>query len=367
MLNHKTALYLISAAIIICYFFSACKKDNSPSPPDSTPEDSIPIVFDSTFTLYNTVNSGIPFNDIRKIISDWDNNIWLSAYSDVLTKFDGTNWTVYTTSNSPLPNAAIKSLACDKNNVIWVGTTNGLFSVANGQWTTVELPNSAFFYTNVLSLTTDSSNALWAIIGDSYGELLGKYKDGQWTVYDSLFSGDDYFNLQDVCIDKNNKVWVAAEYYYNQLGIYRFDGTQLDTVYTENFPSYPIIYDLKADLEGNIWMIGNYNYYVEYPLFKVFDSNSLLENNTITHLGFAYEIEMAFTPEHQWIVGENIDQTYYYSVPKAAYLNDNTWIVLDSSNSNLPGFKSYLTCVCADHNDNIWIGGTNGLYSTKKN
>jgi ligand-binding sensor domain-containing protein len=350
MHQHKTAIYLIILVIVTCYFETGCKKDSN-SPP-------------SIFAVYNTSNSGLPFNDVRIIISDWDNNIWMSACCGALVKFDGISWTTYSASNSPLPTYEINSLACDKNNKIWIGTSNGLVSLWNGQWNTIDIP-AASFPNKISFLATDSNNAVWAAFDGDSGVLLGKYENSQWSVYDTLFSDYDYFNISGLCIDKYNKVWIAVEYYYNVIAVFRFDGIQLDTVYEDGFNGSPSISDLKADLEGNIWMIGNYNYYVEYPLFKVFDSNSLLENNSIPYSG---GYAMASTPAYPWVVGQITSPDIYYGWATAAYFDHTitTWVAFDSTNSNLPGAPSSLNCICSDHENNIWMGGTNGLYSTMK-
>jgi ligand-binding sensor domain-containing protein len=353
MLNHKTALHLILMAITICYFFSACKKDNSPSPPDSTPEDSIPVILDSTFTVYNTSNSGVPFMGVLSIVSDWDNNIWLRNINDVI-KFDGDKWTIYNSSNSPLPPGAINCLACDKNNVIWVGTTSGLFSVSDGQWTKITAVGN-----NISRLEIDSNNALWAIIHWGTGNILGKYQDGQWSVYDTLLS--DY-DLVDICIDKNNKLWIAGKYYH--IGIFRFDGTHLDTVGLYYIPNPTISY-LKDDREGNIWIQGTLNYYYLGSWFDVFDSNTL-EDHLFPSPGF-FGNAFASTQTNQWVVGQKLYDPANSGWASASYFNGTTWTNYDSTNSNLPGAPSSLKCVCADHENNIWMGGLTGLYTTKKN
>ncbi|MHC4146658.1 MAG: two-component regulator propeller domain-containing protein, partial [Planctomycetota bacterium] len=75
------------------------------------------IVFPSTvwsqtpeWTVYNTTNSGLPYNGVTALAIDEQGNAWVGTgrwwaqAGGGLAKFDGTNWTVYNTSNSQLPN-----------------------------------------------------------------------------------------------------------------------------------------------------------------------------------------------------------------------------------------------------------------------
>jgi ligand-binding sensor domain-containing protein len=53
---------------------------------------------------------------------DW--NFWTFRWG--LSKFDGVNWTVYNTLNSGLPNNDVTAIAIDKQGNKWIGTKKGL-------------------------------------------------------------------------------------------------------------------------------------------------------------------------------------------------------------------------------------------------
>jgi ligand-binding sensor domain-containing protein len=54
------------------------------------------------WTVYNTSNSGLPYNYVFAIAIDGQGNKWIGTNGGGLAKFDGVNWTVYNTSNSGL-------------------------------------------------------------------------------------------------------------------------------------------------------------------------------------------------------------------------------------------------------------------------
>jgi len=72
----------------------------------------------TTWTVYNTSNSGLPDNWVFSIVIDSIGNKWIGTGGG-LAKFDGTTWTVFTTSNSGLPSNYIESIAIeDSENMI---------------------------------------------------------------------------------------------------------------------------------------------------------------------------------------------------------------------------------------------------------
>jgi ligand-binding sensor domain-containing protein len=55
------------------------------------------------WTVYNTLNSGLPNNWVYAIAIDGQGNKWIGTLGGGLAKFDGVNWTVYNTENYGLP------------------------------------------------------------------------------------------------------------------------------------------------------------------------------------------------------------------------------------------------------------------------
>ena len=77
--------------------------------------------------IYNTSNSLLPSNKIRKIKKDSKNNLWL-ATSEGLVKYHKEFKVVLSQEKNGIINDDFVSLDIDKNDKIWAGTNNGLYS-----------------------------------------------------------------------------------------------------------------------------------------------------------------------------------------------------------------------------------------------
>lgn len=86
--------------------------------------------YDNTqWSIYDTLNSGLPSNSVNDIVLDSEGNKWIATLlwwepgeNGGLAKFDGLNWTVYDTSNSEIPTNDISCIAIDDFDNKWIGT-----------------------------------------------------------------------------------------------------------------------------------------------------------------------------------------------------------------------------------------------------
>lgn len=83
---------------------------------------------DTSWTHFNTQNSGIPSNEVNFISIDDSGNKWIGTKKG-LAKYDDTSWTVYDTSNSSLPANNVSSIAFDPLGNMWIGTYRGGLAV----------------------------------------------------------------------------------------------------------------------------------------------------------------------------------------------------------------------------------------------
>jgi hypothetical protein len=92
------------------------------------------------YTIYNSSNSGLPWNDCYSLDLDLSGNIWIGTAMG-LAKFTGTNWTVYNRYNSPLSDDLIPAVAVDSN-YIYILNTQGLVKFDGTSWNIFSKYNS---------------------------------------------------------------------------------------------------------------------------------------------------------------------------------------------------------------------------------
>jgi len=130
------------------------------------------------WTVYNTANSGLPYNGVTALAIDAQGIIWVGTgrwyafEGGGLAKFDGENWTVYNTSNSELPNNDHVGLSIDPHGNIWSGTESGLSKFDGENWTVYKTHNSGLPYNQTGAPAFDAEGNAW--IG-TFGGGLAKF------------------------------------------------------------------------------------------------------------------------------------------------------------------------------------------------
>ncbi len=130
----------------------------------------------TTWTVYNTSNSGIP-NNVEVLNVDVHGNIWIGAGS--LIKFNGVNWTVYNTLNSGLPLDWVSAIAIDKQDNKWIGTWGGGLAKFDGiSWNVYNIFNSGLSTKHISAVAVDNLGNKW--IGE---RGLTVYREGGVILY----------------------------------------------------------------------------------------------------------------------------------------------------------------------------------------
>lgn len=166
---------------------------------------------DTSWTFYNTLNSGLTDNSIRSIAIDRYNNKWIGTFFGGLFKFDGdTSWTSYNTFNSNIPDDFVKAIDFDTSGTIWIGTIIGLAKFdGDTTWKVYDLSNSIFTISdNIADIYIDSSNVFR--IGTVNGGYL-TIMDTLWTLYTIPNGSGIPDNTQlGVTVDNNGVEWMAT-------------------------------------------------------------------------------------------------------------------------------------------------------------
>jgi sugar lactone lactonase YvrE len=302
------------------------------------------------WTVYNTANSGLPYNGVTGLAIDAQGTVWvgtgrwLSFAGGGLAKFDGENWTVYNTANSGLPNNDHTGLAVDDQGNIWIGTEGGTLTKFDGQnWTVSGRPTSSG---QLASLSFDSQGNLWA--GAWNGGLVKFDGVEDWTVYNTGNSGLPNNRPCATVFDGQGNVWIGT---YGG-GLAKFDGVEDWTVYNTSNSGLPnnnasfISPSLAIDRQGNVW-IGTYGGGVakfdgvdDWTVYNT--SNSGLPSNNV--------IVLAFDGQGNVWIG-----TWDGGLAK---FDGENWTVYNKSNSGLPDNMVYSLAI--ESEGKVWIGTANG-------
>ncbi len=126
-------------------------------------ENGIAVFNGTSWTNFNTSNSGIQTNTITDIDIDSQNRIWLGTYQNGIIVYNGSTWVNYTTSNSPLPSNSINDINVDTANSIWSATTNGLAKYNGTNWQIFNTSNSNIGSNNITSVANNSQNYIYIV------------------------------------------------------------------------------------------------------------------------------------------------------------------------------------------------------------
>lgn len=91
------------------------------------------------WTVYNTINSGLPENQTVSLTFAPDSSIWVSTAHTGIAVLNGSNWSYYNSCNSPLN--SISSVADMKTGIdgrIYIGSGNGVNIVTYDNITLVQ-------------------------------------------------------------------------------------------------------------------------------------------------------------------------------------------------------------------------------------
>jgi ligand-binding sensor domain-containing protein len=208
-----------------------------------------------TWTIYSSSNSGMIYNSAEAISKDQTTNIWIGTQSPGyngssdggLVKYDGTNWTVFNSVNSGLPYAGISCITIDASNNKWIGTWDGLAVFDDSNWTVYNTSNSGLPHDRVNALSIDQSGDKW--IGTSGG--VAKFDGNNWTVYNTYNSGLPDNEISTIAIDQVGNIWIGTR----NVGVVKYDGIDWRIYNASNsiLTSYNIS-SIVVDKNNNIWI-----------------------------------------------------------------------------------------------------------------
>ena len=197
------------------------------------------------FTVFDKENTPLlQANDIRALLVDRSDNLWIGTNGGGLTRFKDGQFTTFTTKDG-LANDAILSLHEDANGVLWIGTDGGGMSrFANGKFQSFStkdgLPDDAVF-----SICTGPDGSLW--VGTHAG--LARLKNNRFTSY-STKDGLGKDDIRSVYADRRGDVWIGT----NGGGLARLSEGHFVTYTTKDGLPGNMIWSLTEDVSGSLWI-----------------------------------------------------------------------------------------------------------------
>ena len=295
------------------------------------------------WTVYNTANSGLPYNGVTGVAFDTDGVVWVGTgrwYAldgGGLARFDGENWTVYNTANSPLPGNDHISLSIDVEGNVWSGTETGLSKFDGQNWTVYRTSNSGLPNNQAGAPVFDADGNGW--IGTGSG--LAKFDGQTWTVYNQTNTGMPASLVTGVTLDAQGTVWVGTF----GSSLVKFDGQTWTLYNTSNSGlTHNSISFLSVAPDESLWM-GTYGggliHFADGVWTTYTNANSAVPSNMVWNV-------TVDSHGNVWAATEG----------GLAAFNGIRWTLFNRTNSGLPDNNVY--CVVFDTEGNAWVGTANG-------
>ena len=300
---------------------------------------------DTEWTIYNTSNSGMPYNGATMLAFDEKGSVWVGTgrwfalAGGGLAKFDGESWVVYNTANSPLPNNDHFGLAVDPQGNVWAGTEGGLAKFDGTNWTVYNTSNSGLRDNRVAPPVFDDHGHFWA--GTWEGGLV-EFDGVNWTVYNTTNSGLPNNTPFATAFDKQGNLWIGTV----GGGLVKFDGMNWTVFNTANSPlPNNTIYFIDFDSQENLWIATDGG-----GLAKFDRANWIIYNTTNSGLPSNRIWPIAIDAYDNIWIG-----TYNRGL---AMFDGSEWTVYDTSNSELP--DNTINYLAIDAFGDVWIATQSG-------
>lgn len=203
-----------------------------------------------------SVKEGLLTNLVYSVMEDRAGNIWFGTTNGA-SRYNGISLTNFPFSlirgNTPSPGDDAKepngftevwSLLQDRKGNIWLGTTNGVYCYDGSTFTNISKLDTSgaadLRLSAVSSMLEDQQGHIWFT---SWHEGLCRFDGHTVTVFRSE---GHLLSNKGLVQDKQGDIWIAKR---GNGGLSRYDGKTFQTL----LPGL-IITDMKADLQGNLWL-----------------------------------------------------------------------------------------------------------------
>ncbi len=252
---------------------------------------------ETSWTIYNAINSPLWNDNIRALKNDGDSLIWIGTVQGGLFKFDGSEWTNYTPENSGIGDFLVRAIEIDMNGHIWVATTEGLFVYDRNIW--ISWTNNDGLLSNNISSICAGSDKIY--VGSINGGVLYFDTSNNYTNHTIISSGIPDNSVLDIKIDSEGKPWFIS-------------------------PAAGLIVDLG---NGGPW--GSFN-----------TVNSDMPANSLLCVMHGTQGEIFIGSESNGLLTKV----------------ENEYLQLTTSNSNIT--DNHILCITKGNNEDLWVGTNDG-------
>jgi signal transduction histidine kinase/ligand-binding sensor domain-containing protein/DNA-binding response OmpR family regulator len=314
------------------------------------------FIFDPQTNLYqvykhsSTSDFSLPNNSVWTIAEDARKNIWIGTFSGGLSyvNIEDRPWfQTYTTGRTMLNADLVSSFAEDDNN-LWIGTDGGGINRMDKETGQFTFHHSGKEKANPLSnqvksIVLDAGKNLWIAMfvgGLSHYDV----ENGRFTNYlveNGLLSN----NLRKIVREQDHGLWIAYQFARPQISYFSFDTKQFTHYTLDEALPYAYIFDIQRGNDDYLWLA------TPLKLYK-FDVKTHETFNIAPKEGFLNAQSLFIDKENNVWIGTAGNGLFKYNAE-----NNEFTSFKETSNSEI----SIIYSICADPDNNLWLGTDNGL------
>ena len=177
------------------------------------------IRFDgNSWTIYNDTNSILNGKNIKSIVVDHNNKLWILCSSDNLItnlfSFDGNIWINHSNLiNNPILNELPTSMCVDKENALWICSLQSVYRIQNNIITNYNLPSYGINESFLSSVVSDTNNVKWI---SSYNNAIIKFDNSNWELIKPADTNNFFYGFTNLSIDNfENHIWISSGFESN--------------------------------------------------------------------------------------------------------------------------------------------------------
>lgn len=298
----------------------------------------------------------LPDNSIWAISEDKQQNIWIGTYSGGLCYVnleEKASFKTYTVGLGQLNHSLVSGFAEDAN-YLWIATEGGglnRMDKKSEQFSYYQnrSDGNSLAYDNIKSLAMDGNQNLWISMFrgglDYYDQKTNSFthfKKEKENENSLLFN-----DLRKIVLEPDSGLWIAYQLNKLVVSFYSFkDKTFTHYYFGESDNSY-YIYDICKDARNNLWIITHKNIY---------------RMDIATRSVVEVPLEDSFYLNAQTISADNKNNIWIGTIGNGLVKYDIQTSRFTVFDDILKFNASSIYSLCADGDNNMWMGTDNGLF-----